>query len=356
MVLHNGNSPTAISEHDPMIGCHVLRAILDLVTIDSISVQRILAEERILVKDVYEVSRRIKLRSYLRILDRLADLTRDKLFGLNMSQQMGPDMVGAVGYIFMSSPNLQVAFEKFSEHAGDIQDVTELGAKPAADNGLQILYNFTDESIFPRCQDVEFSLGYICALARQYLGGNFAPLEVRFEHEAQAPISYYEKLFGCDVFFEQDQNVLLVGANDLGRQCDRFDPNLIPILEDYLKYTVNNVELAESYINMTENVIQQLIHNEGVVSAQNVASRLGLTEVQLRARLKTEESCFKDLLLKKRMEQAKRLLLDSRLSILEIAHKCSYAETASFTRAFSAYMNQPPSRFRKENRGESREF
>lgn len=345
---HNKNDAQS-KEQKPLIGCQVLRAILDLLPHDETAIQNILAEEHILARDVYKFNMRIKLHSYLRILDRLEELTGDELFGLNMSQKMGPDMVGAVGYIFMSSPNLQAALHKFSEHIADIQDVTELRAD-VFDNGMWVSYNFTDEHVFPRRQDVEFSLGYIATLVRKYLGGSFAPLEVHFEHEARASISSYEKIFGCDVFFEQRENRLLISKDDLQRQCDRFDANLIPMLEGYLKYTPDMTSTTETYTDMVGKIIQDFINDGRPMTMPLAASRLGLSEIQLRARLKSEDASFKEILLRKRMNLARRLLADSRLSILEIAQKCGYAETASFTRAFSAYAAQTPSVFRRENR------
>ncbi|MGF6769978.1 AraC family transcriptional regulator [Paraburkholderia sp. GAS199] len=51
----------------------------------------------------------------------------------------------------------------------------------------------------------------------------------------------------------------------------------------------------------------------------------------------------------RRIEHAKTLLLNSRISLAEVASRCQFASQASFTRAFTAAMGCSPGRFRQNS-------
>ena len=77
-----------------------------------------------------------------------------------------------------------------------------------------------------------------------------------------------------------------------------------------------------------------------------VAARLGFSEPTIRRRLKSEDTSFRQLLLKKRVAMAKRFLSETDMSILQISQKTGYSETASFSRVFLKETGQTPTKFR----------
>ena len=56
-------------------------------------------------------------------------------------------------------------------------------------------------------------------------------------------------------------------------------------------------------------------------------------------------------LMDQRIEQSKCLLMDSTLSLTEIAIKCGFADQSHFTRAFSSAMGATPGRWRLNRKG-----
>ncbi|MEC7575673.1 MAG: helix-turn-helix transcriptional regulator, partial [Pseudomonadota bacterium] len=48
-----------------------------------------------------------------------------------------------------------------------------------------------------------------------------------------------------------------------------------------------------------------------------------------------------------RMQLARRLLIDSRLAIIEIAKRSGYRSEAAFGRVFKRYFNRPPASYRR---------
>ncbi len=58
---------------------------------------------------------------------------------------------------------------------------------------------------------------------------------------------------------------------------------------------------------------------------------------------------------KLRMEKARELLLETSLSIMEVAFLCGYADSNYFSSKFSSYYGQPPSVFQRQNNAKQHE-
>ena len=80
---------------------------------------------------------------------------------------------------------------------------------------------------------------------------------------------------------------------------------------------------------------------------EGAAEQLHMSSAQLRKRLYRAGTCFKTLVLETRMELAKHYLLDTYLSIREIAYLLDYSQPAPFFRAFKQYFEVSPKKFRQ---------
>ena len=80
---------------------------------------------------------------------------------------------------------------------------------------------------------------------------------------------------------------------------------------------------------------------------EEAAQQLHLSSTQLRKRLYRADTSFKNLVLEIRMELAKHYLLDSRLTVQEIAYLLDYSQAAPFSRAFKSHCEFSPDQFRQ---------
>jgi AraC-like DNA-binding protein len=329
----------------PVIHARVVLGILNAVDIGVSHRASLLDREGLTAGDLRGLDAAVPLISYMRILDRLAGDLAQPTLGLDLADRMGPELVGAIGYVFLFSPSLDAAITAFSESVFSIQGVTALTYKRTAEP--IITYTISDEALQPRRHDVEFSIGYIHRLIKLYLGGPYSPREVHFEHPAQAARSRYERIFGCPVYFEQATNALVLNAQDKERRGLNHDPHLVSILNHYMQLA----RPGEPGLGGVSQDVDQLL--SGLVEAGNpscrlVAARLGMSQETLRRRLKRESSSFRDILRRKRIALARRYLSETDLGILQIAQRAGYAETASFTRAFTLETGMTPTQFRRQ--------
>jgi AraC-like DNA-binding protein len=88
-------------------------------------------------------------------------------------------------------------------------------------------------------------------------------------------------------------------------------------------------------------------HYSENISISQIAAEMGVHRTYF-SKVFTEEVGVTPLqyLRKLKMDKAKRLLMESSLTVAEIALSLSYSDTASFTRSFAAFFGYPPSSFR----------
>ena len=77
---------------------------------------------------------------------------------------------------------------------------------------------------------------------------------------------------------------------------------------------------------------------------QDVADAAGLSTRSLRRRLENEETSFSEIVLETKMTLAKELLLTADMPVQIVSTQLGYSEPASFTRAFTQWWGQPPSK------------
>lgn len=78
----------------------------------------------------------------------------------------------------------------------------------------------------------------------------------------------------------------------------------------------------------------------------DVASRLQTSQRSLQRSLAAEGTRFSEVLDRIRLQEARRLLGDSKLTITEIGYLCGFADTAHFSRRFKSRFGHPPSKLR----------
>ena len=98
----------------PTIRARILHSILNHSSVSPEEQSRLLKNEGLFIENLYDYGAEIPLNSYMRLFEQLSIVTNTKTLGLKISNQMGPELVGAVGFIFLSSPDLKSAIQYLS--------------------------------------------------------------------------------------------------------------------------------------------------------------------------------------------------------------------------------------------------
>ena len=103
-----------------------------------------------------------------------------------------------------------------------------------------------------------------------------------------------------------------------------------------------------TFIARFKEVVQQRL-SDSDLSVEDISASLHLSRVQLYRKVKALTGCTPvDLLRKARLSEAYRLLLDSDLSVSEIAYKVGFTSPSYFTKCFKDEYGKVPGEARQE--------
>lgn len=289
----------------------------------------------------------ISLRIYVGILEWLANALDDPWLGLKASQHAGPDAIGALGYLFLSCGSLETAVQSLSRYLEAVQMSSRIEISIAGEL-VQIRYRIVDETIAPRRQDSEYSLGLIWRYARLLSRNHCQLTQVTFEHEApRGPTTLPRRIFGAPVLFGMEANELTLPLADYRRwHKELLDPHLFPILEEHVASTVSRMRAPTTFCELVRRQLTEEALRDGA-RAEQIARTLKISTVTLHRRIHAEGFRFKALVEAQAKAVAERLLSHGNLPIATVSSRLGFANPTSFNRTFRRWFDITPREYRK---------
>jgi len=154
-------SPNPGTRTEPTISYHFVAALCDAIDDNPDAIRHGLL--RFELNDLDSNITRVPLRRYTDLLEWLAVELRQPYLGLELSQQAGPETLGAISYMFLGSKNLEQALRNFSHYLRTVQDSSQLYLEVDGEYAF-VHYGILDQRITNRRQDSEYSIGYVWRL------------------------------------------------------------------------------------------------------------------------------------------------------------------------------------------------
>ncbi|MCK0067822.1 AraC family transcriptional regulator [Kordiimonas laminariae] len=332
-------------KQEPLIWSSVVRSLTNPLMEHDLDPASLYRDSGISADEVLRVDGEVPLKNWLKFLELAAEHADNPILGIHLARAAGPETLGAIGFLFLSSKNVLEALENLCHYMNLLQGVTF--AQVTRDkHETAFVYEIMYASDNDCRQDVEFSLALTKRQIRIFSGGQAKVLRINFKHSPQCDPRLYERQLKTSVFFNQDENsvVLPSSANMISGKI--LDNTLAPILKTYLDRELKTVTMAMTFCDQ----IERLLYANRIdppITAKKVAFQMGVSEPTLYRRLAAEGRKFSSMLDAYHFEQAKEYLDTSSLSVTEIAHMLGFADSASFSRAFSRWSEgTAPSRYR----------
>ena len=339
-------------QSDPVISSTVLLSLFNELGEHRALFNRGLALIGVSVEVLQDFHQYISLRQFVRIFEWLAAELSEPAIGLNMSQRAGPDALGAVGYLFLSSGNLETALHSLRRYLEAIQSSSAIDIRYTGDF-VQVRYRIADDSITPRIQDSEYSVGLIWRYMRLLSKNQCRLTQVTFEHDKHGVSeNLYRRIFGVPVIFGQSSNALTVPLDEVRRWYEGSDPHLIPILEDHIAATIGHSRKPYTFRETVTQLLTEVVLRQGA-RADVIAVMLKISPSTLHRRLRAENCRFKQLVERRSKEVAERLLRDSNLTVATISTRLGFSDPAAFCRAFRRWHETSPNALRRQLRAKS---
>ena len=331
---------------EPQIWSSVLRSLLLPLAEQGVDTPKLLVECGIDVQELEHPNGQVPLSRYISFMNRASQETGDRLLGIRLSKFIGPELLGALGFLFLSSRSLFEGLNAICHYQNLFQESTKMSLEKSGEYYF-FRYDLYGLGTLDTRIDIELSIAFTARLIRLYSNNDVKPLKIEFRHAPAQQIKKYQQLLSVPCYFNQDTNGVYIRAEDARFKGRRFDPELTRILKNYL-----DTDLAsKNSVNLfSEQVKRAIIDTQGqeFPTAPLIANRLGLSVATFYRRLKSENVSFKAILDEQYFEFARHYLTDTQLNVYQIAHLLGFSTSSGFIRAFKKWSGgKSPLNYRK---------
>ena len=128
------------------------------------------------------------------------------------------------------------------------------------------------------------------------------------------------------------------------------DPGLVALLEQQASDLVAQLPESNGFVSEIRGVIESELAG-GDVRLESTATALGMSGRTVQRRLEAESLSYADVVDEVRLEAAKIMMLNPRLSLTEIAYLVGFDEQSSLSRAFKRWTGKSPRDYRRSVSG-----
>jgi len=285
----------------------------------------------------------------LRHLARFAvEQTGEERFGLYVGKRASNLSYGVFGHAMANCSSLYTSQRFMKRHLWLLQPVPKNAATlKLTDASLQLTYRSPPK--WPELPDFFLDLFFSANLARSRELTADPISDAFLERKMKSPkdADKYSDVLGIEVRFKAGKNRISYPAELATR----------PLAADHLIRSKDYIRVCEGLLyrmekseGLTHQVRQLLLANPYDAQNMQVISRqLNLEIRTLRRHLKKEETSFRQIHQEVRCHLACSYLIDTDLSVADIANLVGFHDVPTFNRAFIAWIGETPPSYRRNN-------
>ena len=275
----------------------------------------------------------------------LADRFPGESIPLQMVQMAPASIFGIVGEVGNLAPDLRTALQTHLRFIRLISREVRVQTTEVP-GGLRVALAHPNDAI-DRGLGAELALGMSARRLRETLGLDRALLRVEFSHRPNAPLQRYSEFFRVPVTFERDANALTY------RQSALSFP-LSPNARAHFEAGLRHLQLLHDAMITAQHTVDDEVRRaiaanavSGDYRAESVARALNVSVRTLQRRVRDRGESLRALLEQAREDNARRLLEDRSLPVLEVAMMLGYTTESAFRRAFRKWTGKTPVGYRR---------
>lgn len=289
-----------------------------------------------------DLDARISAKAFAELLERSAEVANAHDFGLRLAESRGLGILGPIGMVMREESDLRSALRSLARYLPIHNEA--LGLQLTEDRSIAIL---ALEVHLPGVAEArhftELSLGAFRRIIGRFLGSQWKPSRVCFEHAGPADLSTHRRFFGCRVEFQHEFNGIVFRTKELDTPISMSDATLARYAHRYLDAIAQHQDASPG------EKVRELIRlwlPTGSCSADKVARSLGVDRRSVHRYLSREGECFSLVVDEIRADMASRLLA-SRRPLAEIAELVGFSGVPAFSRWFKQAFDCSPSAWRE---------
>jgi AraC-like DNA-binding protein len=287
----------------------------------------------------------VRVDAFVRFLDSASASLGEEAFGLRLGISQTLGLFGPMATLLNSATTVEGMLhdlvDYFPLHTQGA--IIGLVRDPA---GLMLTYELSSGVRELQRQVIELGFGVLLSELRRHRP-DWSPHEVYLRHGAPANRTWHRRLLGSNVTYDADRNAILFETDLL--VCPTAEGNRAlhdPLAADY-------AAAARSAVGMDANRTEALVRLHlpfSPVDIDVVARTLRRSRRTLQRRLEDEGSSFARILDEVRAGLARSYLVESNLTVAEIAEVLQFSETSALSRASQRWWGLSPRELRRSGK------
>jgi len=294
---------------------------------------------------VHSPDGRLPIETYLLIQDQAAELIQDPYLGLHMGEFAEAGSWSILGYLMMNCKTLGEAFEKSSRYSRIIGNLIEAHPHLQWGNKVKIVFSTPPHAPKMTRHCFESTFSSTMRMMRSLTGVNLSPLEVTFIYPEPESRAEYDRIFGCPVFFERNENSVTVDPKIVNVPILMANPALLAYFEKYAQDILADLDRKEGTTQAAVKIILSRMDDESL-SIEKVAKEMCVSVRTLQNRLEAEGVVFSNLVRDLRERLAKKYLREN-YSVEQITYLLGFSEPSAFRKAFKKWSGLTPREYRE---------
>lgn len=260
--------------------------------------------------------------------------TRDPLLGLHLGETVTPSILGLIGHLMQSSPDLLTAYQQVCKHASLVTDMFRYSIEKS---GERTILQYEPAKLWLKVSETSARHAVEQAMAGTlnvfYLlsGKQCGPLHAEFIFQKRN-VGDYERIFNSALTFNGKQNALIFRAVDLQAKVTGYDKSLFALFDKILQEKLDKLDQTISLSDQVRKILTHQFKGQ-IISAEVMAAHLNMSVRTFQRKLNEEGTSYRDLSTNLRRELASRLLKNQRSSVREVARMLGYSEASALRKA-----------------------
>lgn len=325
---------------DSRIRAAALSGFAQMLKIYDLDAAPILASASISQKSLEDQFNWLPLEKFALALTLASQATGDACFGLKYGTTA--KSANPLGYLMANAPDLRMALRCFIHYQRVFNSNAASFSEASGAGRIEWTYPVTMCNV---AQLTDFVLMRFMCRIQSAAGPSWRPLSVGVTHHEPTDRDAYERRLGR-IAFDQTCNSIVIGGATLNLPMPGADPNLFNLVKRFCDQELALQKSEEDPLNRVRDAILRCLQC-GNTNPRRVADELGITPGSLHRLLKSQSTSFQQLFDDTRRRLAHRYLLESSLTLTDIAQRVGYSELSAFSRAARRWFGASPRSIRR---------
>ena len=321
-----------------------LRALFAEMADRSISASALLQGTGLRAEQMDDSQARVSLAQKLTIFRNVLRLSGTPGIGLHAGARQRLSDFGVYGYALVSSRTVGDAVQLGVKHVRLAGPVLEKRFRVEGKRGIFEGHGYTDlGDVLPLA--TEFWFASILKLCICVLEAPFPSRLLLLPYPRPAHAEDYERMFGCEVRFDQPVMEWHFDAAVLTLPC----PNANPITADLCsQFCERMLENLPDETELSRQIRTACLNSRGdFPNADEMAARMGMSVRSLHRRLSGQGQRYQDILDDVRRSLAIEFLRNTSMSVEQIAGRVGFSDASNFRKAFRKWTGGAPASYRE---------